>query len=129
METIREWSGQNGGPSGEVHLVGRTHGEWKKIQKLFPVLGSESVDLSIHMVVAIGLGTQMSGGYGVTIVEISENGDVLHIKYQTRSPKPGEFVTQAITSPFHIVVVAPTSKAQTVQFEPVTSASSEEEPL
>ena len=57
-----------------------------------------------HTGFAIALGLQNSGGFAVSIrtIRADADGGVL-VSYQTSAPQPGDFVTQALTHPCHIV--------------------------
>ncbi|MBI3015510.1 MAG: protease complex subunit PrcB family protein, partial [Candidatus Tectomicrobia bacterium] len=53
-----------------------------------------------------------------TILSVQEREGVLYVRYRERRPQPGEFVTQAFTTPYHVRVV-PRRDAQAVVFEHV----------
>jgi hypothetical protein len=64
------------------------------------------------------MGMRLTGGYAVEILGAEEHDGILTIRYRERSPRPNEFVTQAVTAPFHVRLL-PRSDAQRVRFERV----------
>ena len=62
-----------------------------------------SVDFAKEMVAAVFLGTRPTGGYSVEIASTRREGDALIVEYVERRPSADSIVTQALTSPFHIV--------------------------
>lgn len=114
-----EWRGAYGGPSSPTALLARNEEEWLRLRRAFKLPEPpQRVDFTMHMVVAVGLGTRPTGGYAVTILTAQEKAGVLCVRYRERRPRPGEFVTQAFSAPYHVRVV-PRSDAQAVAFEHV----------
>lgn len=84
--------------------VARTQGEWVALWKAHGQgEPPAAVDFSKEMVAAIFLGTRATGGYSVQIVGTSREKDALVIAYVEQRPGGDAIVTQALTSPFHIV--------------------------
>ena len=82
----------------------RTAAEWRSLWKAHG--SSESapaVDFSKEMVAAIFLGTRPTGGYRVEITAARREGQSLVVDYIERRPGADAIVSQALTSPFHIV--------------------------
>lgn len=82
----------------------RTQAEWAALWKAHgqpepPV----AVDFSREMVAAVFLGTRATGGYSVQIVGTRRSGDALVIEYTEQQPDRDAILTQALTTPFHIV--------------------------
>jgi hypothetical protein len=50
-------------------------------------------------------GQQMTGGYAIRIERLLRTGDVLRVEARLQSPAPESIVTQALTSPVHVVAV------------------------
>ncbi len=103
--------------------VARTAAEWQALWKVHG--GTEPatvVDLGKEMVAAVFLGTRATGGYSVEIVSARREGDALVIEYAERVPGPDAIVTQALTSPFHIVRLP--QHAGTVRFRRVPPGAS-----
>ena len=74
-------------------------------------------DFGKHMLVAISMGQQPTGGYAVSIEDAVEFEGVLTVRYRERAPK-GDFVTQALTFPYHLKLL-PSSKDGKVRFEKI----------
>jgi hypothetical protein len=51
----------------------------------------------------VWLGTRPTGGYDVEIVATRRDGNALVVEYVEHRPPADAIVTQALTSPFHIV--------------------------
>ena len=82
----------------------RSAGEWEALWKEHGGRGNPpAVDFSARMVAAVFLGTRRTGGYRVEVVAMRRDGEALVVEYVERTPGPGALVTQALTSPFHIV--------------------------
>jgi hypothetical protein len=84
--------------------VARTASEWQTLWKQHG--GTEpaaAVDFGKEMVAAVFLGTRATGGYSVEILSTRRDGEALVIDYAERAPGRDSIVTQALTSPFHIV--------------------------
>jgi len=58
-----------------------------------------------RMVIAVFMGSQSTGGYGVEITSVDQKKDGLVVNYKTSAPAPGDMVTQAFTQPYHIISV------------------------
>jgi len=63
------------------------------------------VDFQRETVVAIFLGTRSTGGYSVTVQQVSEENGELYLDVVLASPAPGAITTQALTSPWAMVRV------------------------
>lgn len=61
------------------------------------------VDFASHSLVAVHLGERRTGGYGVTITGLHQQGKALHVTAMESRPPEGAVVTQALTQPYHIV--------------------------
>ena len=79
---------------------------WKRHAGTLPQAAEvPKVDWSKEMVLAVFLGERSTGGYAVQIRGAKEQDGKLTAEVEYLSPKPDGFVTQAFTSPFHIVAV------------------------
>ena len=77
------------------------------------------IDFSKQMVVLVALGRKNTGGYSVQISKIEPVGDRLQISVVRTTPAPGAMTIQALTAPFHMVVVAKSDlKPKFVQARP-----------
>ncbi len=66
------------------------------------------LDFQSEMVIAVQMGTRNTGGYGIEVkgitrTQLAGGGYALDVAVESRSPGPGDMVTMAITSPFHVV--------------------------
>ncbi len=65
------------------------------------------VDFTPYSVVAVFAGEQPTGGYSVEILSVETSGsqtqEQLAIRVQHRQPGAGDFVTEALTYPYHII--------------------------
>lgn len=59
-----------------------------------------------RVLVAAHQGEQRTGGYGIRVDRIERDGDRLVVHATLASPAPGSMVTQALTSPAHVVSIA-----------------------
>src|SRR5687768_14612040 len=63
------------------------------------------IDFDQDMAIAVTLGRQLTGGYAIEITKVEPRGNELIISVSRRSLPPNSIMTQALTAPFHIVVV------------------------
>lgn len=70
-----------------------------------PVDAPPEVDFQKESVIFVALGQKRTGGYAVEIAGLQRANDKTEIMVKTRAPKPGGFQLQALSAPFHIVVV------------------------
>lgn len=63
------------------------------------------VDFSRSGVAAVFLGTRSSGGYGVDVRDVRQEGDVVVVDLDITEPAPGAFTTQALTHPWVMVEI------------------------
>jgi hypothetical protein len=96
----------------------RTAEEWRALWKAHSFsLPLPKVDFTKEMVVGVFLGMRPTGGHAVTITAIDVKGDALVVAYRVETPAPNAMVTQALTSPVHLVRTAQHEGA--VKFERV----------
>ena len=117
--TPAEWRGLYDGPGVFTERLARTPREWAQIQALFGVRDAPAIDFTTHMVAAVGIGMRRTGGFSVHILGAEERDGVLYVRYRERAPRPDQFVTQALTAPYHVRVL-PRLDAPTVRFERVS---------
>jgi hypothetical protein len=93
----------------------RTLDEWEELwdkvhhnTRTLPPL--PDVDFSSHTILASFLGTRPTGGFGIEIQELTGCGGHLTAIVSVTCPEPGDMVTTALTSPFHIVRAGITGK-------------------
>lgn len=63
------------------------------------------VDFRRETIVAVFLGSQSTGGYGVDVTSVSEENDELYLDVAFTAPAPDAITTQALTSPWVMVRV------------------------
>jgi hypothetical protein len=96
--------GAYSGISDASEVVVRSPAEWNALWKAHAGLQPiPAVDFSQELVAAVFLGTRPSGGFGVEILGTRREAAALVIEYRERVPAASDIVTQALTSPFHIV--------------------------
>ncbi|MDZ8069880.1 MAG: protease complex subunit PrcB family protein [Nostoc sp. DedQUE08] len=80
------------------------------------------VDFTRYSVVAVFAGEQPTGGYSVEILSVETSGsqtqEQLAITVQHRQPSAGDFVTEALTYPYHIIRI-PKIDANRVVFKDI----------
>ena len=82
---------------------------WKSAFKNKQGTTAPILDFSKYTLIAVFQGEKNTGGYAIEIVDIQES-DILTIKVKEAVPAPGAIVTQAITSPYHIVSIPASEK-------------------
>ncbi len=70
----------------------------------YPVPDIPEIDFENTILAAVFMGEKSTGGYSVNIDNIYLKNGRLHVLYSFSEPSPDSIVTQAITSPFHIVM-------------------------
>ncbi len=120
FETVAQ--GSHGGADRPAQHVIRSEAELTSsgVRPLLPA--GTRVDFAREMLVAVFSGTKPSGGHAVTVTSIVREqlmtiqpvptpppSFVHEVRYFERSPAPGEIVTMALTSPFHVVKLARTA--------------------
>ena len=71
------------------------------------------------MCIAIFAGERPTGGFTVSVEEVTESVSGLEVAYRVSGPPPDAMVSQALTSPFQMIAVE--SQAATVRFRRLTS--------
>ena len=70
----------------------------------------EEIDFSKYTVIAVFQGQQPTGGYSIEINKVKETKDKIQVYIIETFPDPNDVVTQALTSPYHIISIAKTNK-------------------
>jgi hypothetical protein len=98
--------------------VARTADEWAALWKLHAGdKPAPKVDLATRMVVAVFLGSRMSGGFAAEITGTRRSGQALIVEWRERKPEAGMITAQVITSPAHIATIP--KAAGEIRFEKV----------
>ncbi len=79
---------------------------WEKIHPEDPLA---SVDFTSEYVIAVFAGEKSSGGHTITVEKVTENDTTRTVSILMSEPAADCIVTQAITSPYHIIKVPLTS--------------------
>ncbi|WP_270181558.1 protease complex subunit PrcB family protein [Alkalihalobacillus sp. CinArs1] len=74
-----------------------------------------------HLYIIITRGEMPTGGYSVTIDNITKEGNKLLVTYYTTDPKKDDMVTQAITKPFTIAKIDHTNAR--INFQEIKKSS------
>lgn len=84
-----------------------------------PAPALPQVDFSKNSVLAIYMGEQRSGGYDVTVTDVSVKGGTVTATVHETVPAPGSGVVGAHTQPHHLVLIprAPANAKVTVQWQ------------
>ncbi len=75
------------------------------------------VNFNTRAVVIAYQGLKRTGGYGISIAEIRREGAMLVVRVNEQSPKAGDFVTEALTSPFIAVSLPRPPDSAIVKFD------------
>jgi len=101
--------GSQSGVKKPDRVVAKNQEEWTALWKRHlgeaQTTEAPKVDWSKEMVLAAFMGTRNTGGYALQITGAKEQEGKLTVQVEAKVPKPGGFVTQSITSPFHMVAV------------------------
>jgi hypothetical protein len=112
---IKEWSGAYSAQEKPKHMVAKDQKAWEEIWSgmngnISPKPETPKIDFDRQMVIAVFMGTRNTGGYSVKITRIESNGTLM-VWVKQSSPPPGMMVTEALTAPYHAVVVPKSDKA------------------
>jgi hypothetical protein len=107
---IREWKGFNVGIERAAEKVIRTPAEWTALWReahsiQVPPPAVPKVDFDKEMVIAVFMGQRPTGGYAITIEDVVFGDKEIRVTVREQSPPPDALTTQALTQPFHMVVV------------------------
>lgn len=106
FDTIAQ--GASGGYRERAALVIRTEEQWQALwdrhaATILPKPRPPKVDFTKEMVIAVFLGEQPTGGFSVTITQVEQRVDALRVVVEETAPPPDAMVTQAFSSPYHLV--------------------------
>lgn len=89
-------------------LVIRSARELAKLSpdgRVLNLLKVPNIDWDKQMLLSVSGGTQRTGGYSVEVTSLKVEDGKLKVRWKLNTPKPGGFVTQAITHPGVTVLV------------------------
>ncbi len=89
---------------------------WSKVWQLHtcntePPPPIPQVDFSCYSVVAVFAGEKPTSGYSIKVIKVETNGsqtkglEAISISVRHRQPKAGDFVTEALTYPYHMIQI------------------------
>ncbi|MEX2670856.1 MAG: protease complex subunit PrcB family protein [Phycisphaeraceae bacterium] len=113
MTILTEWHGSQSEREEPDFQVIRDQRAWEQAWDALPTDDSvPEVDFDQQLVLAAWMGQRMTGGYAIRIRDIrpTADGEAFEAILEHREPGPDEFVTQALTAPYHIVVIPRTDK-------------------
>lgn len=119
FETV-EWQDFYSGLSDEEDKVVKNQDEWsvfwnKAHSNLQPVPNVPPIDFGDNMIIVTSMGSRSTGGYNTKIEKIIDEGDSIKVFIKETSPGEGCIVSQAFTSPYHLVKIPLLDKS--VNFE------------
>jgi hypothetical protein len=111
----KEWTGVQSGVAKPSNQVIEDAEAWRKIWKEIharqkPAPDVPEIDFDKQTVLAVFMGRKPTGGYATKITRITDTGKRIEATVQEHAPGPGDIVTQALTSPYHMVAVPKTEK-------------------
>lgn len=90
---------------------------WRETHSaMVPAPDPPDIDFTTEIVVAVFMGRRTSGGHAIEVTGAVETADAVHVSVSRRTPGPDDFVTMAITSPYHIVTLPRREKPVLVEF-------------
>jgi hypothetical protein len=108
---IKEWkeASPGGGKKKERVVIGKGE-EWQKVwsmayANIIPPPKAPDVDFSKHMALAVFMGEKPTTGYETWITKVVKTEKGLKVYVRETAPKADDVTGQAITAPFHIVIV------------------------
>ena len=102
--------GYHCGYSEPERLVIETESEWKEVWDkvvAFQIPKPElpNVDFETHMIIAVFMGEQRTGGYSINITRIIKEEEGIVVEVEEKHPHPDSLVTMTLTQPYHIVII------------------------
>ncbi len=115
MNFLTVSKGINSGIETAEYRVIQDNSEWANLWNLTQQIyltkdPLPQVDFSEKMIIAVSMGTCPSSGYGIEIKEILDTGLTTVVKVQKAYPSEGYVYFTMMTSPYHIIEIAKTSK-------------------
>lgn len=101
---LEQWAGQQGGVTAASHRVLRDAAAWDAFWQDVQTPAPRPFRPDREQAVAVFLGERRTGGYTVRIENPTAREGRLVVTYQESPPPPGAMVTQALTSPWALVV-------------------------
>ena len=110
VSIIKDWKGSNSAAQRPGNDIIRTNVQLKAAWALAfgnqePQPDLPQVDFEKQMLIAVFMGQKNTGGHSIEMTGIEESAGDLTVHVAEQSPKPDDVTTQAITSPFHVVLI------------------------
>jgi len=107
---IKQWQDTSSGITAKKSVIIENQMAWKELweahtKNISPLPQLPDVDFNICLVVAVFMGEQKSGGYGIAISKVEESQENIYIEFTETVPAPGAIVSQQLSQPYHIVVL------------------------
>lgn len=84
---------------------------WDEVFSIYhPMIELPEIDFEKSTIIGVFMGTTSTGGYSVEINKIAERTKQITVRLKYSSPAPDDFVTMALSQPYHLVIIPKTSK-------------------
>lgn len=120
---LEQWSGLRSGVTVTSHRVLRDAAAWNAFWQAVGMPAPRPFHPDREQAVAVFLGERRTGGYTVRVESAGSQAGRLVVTYRESRPPRGTFVTQALTSPWALVVVPRTELPVEIQSAPPTLPS------
>jgi hypothetical protein len=120
--------GEYGGITQQGERVISSDAEWKSLWQdvhstMIPVPQRPEVDFTRYTVLAVFQGEQRNGGHFIRITSISDKGNALAVDVRSTVPGAGCIITDALTQPYHIVMVDKVNRQASFAYTTQTTCS------
>ncbi len=109
-----------GGRDTESYQLVNNQTEFEALCRELKIQGAPEVDFSKKSVAAVFMGQKRSGGYSITIKDVTVNGDTASVVVKNTTPGPDDIVTMALTAPYCVAVIP---KAEKIDIKYIKSSS------
>ncbi len=115
LDFFRIGGGRYGGINNRQFLTVSSEDQWENLWgeingNILPLPPIPSVDFGKYTVAAVFQGLQRSGGYSISVEEVSEREDRIAVHVREVEPGPRNIVTMALSSPWEVVAFPRTEK-------------------
>ena len=84
---------------------------WEEVFSIYqPTSDLPEIDFEKNTLIGVFMGSTSTGGYSVEINKIAEGAKQITIRLKYTSPAPDDFVTMALSQPYHLVIIPKTTK-------------------
>ena len=114
VKPLKEWKGTNSTTDKAKNAVAENEDEFKKLWveihgNQIPQPDLPEIDFANQEVIAVFMGMRSSGGYSIAIRKVEDN-DKRIVHYSESAPDPDMLTTQALTSPYHMILLPKSDK-------------------